>query len=798
MGFPIPTIKNGLYGTMKEPISPKVEVYTEPPELNRSKSAIWVERDDFYCAPVSPKSRGEKGKKGKKAAKKKKPILSLREGIATEKNPPYLILGFDTEFKSPGYSVDRDDIKEGRAKFQVLSYQFHAKSFDGSEWSGICCPEQGERMSLGEFLVFALGLGARTHNLKNLPTTIYLVGHFTRADIPAFSDFRNQFDYLSSVRSTFISIDCAIPVTLDFKRKKTVELKVLIRDTMLLTPQASKSLKGIGELVGIPKLTLHNDPKEHLRLIEQMDYVREHHWELFKRYAINDALICVRYIEQIIERYESTTGKKKVPVTLTSIGVDLLMRSWKDDLNIDPLVILGKEKVTEKFYDKKLGYFRKKTREVDLSVVHLHKEYGGESYHGGRNEQFWFGPCFEDHWFDYDLSSAYPTAMSLIGMPQWNKIRSTKNVKDFKPETLGFAMVDFEFPEGTRYPTIPVRTPNGLVFPLSGQGFCASPEIVVALNLGAKLKVHHGIIFPTDNRIKVFGVFIKKCLELRKQAGSKTLTGLFWKEISNSTYGKTAQGLMKKRVYDMREQDTKVLPPSRITNPFFASYITSYVRGLLGEIINALPENTCVFSCTTDGFITNATKSQIWKAQQGPLAKLFAVARKELTDDPRVLETKHELRMPLGWRTRGQATLKTGESKENGEDYNYVLAKGGIFTPAQYETDPQQNDYIVKLFFERRPDTILNIEAFTGIRDIVENDADLVEKTISKRLNMEYDWKRRPFGLKDSSRYRHLVFSTQPWHSVEQFLKIRNSWDDFSRNNPVCLKTAEDFNEFAT
>ena len=50
----------------------------------------------------------------------------------------------------------------------------------------------------------------------------------------------------------------------------------------------------------------------------------------------------------------------------------------------------------------------------------------------------------------------------------------------------------------------------------------------------------------------------------------------------------------------MREQQTKPLASSKITNPFFASYITSYVRAVLGEIINSLPENVMVFSCTTD------------------------------------------------------------------------------------------------------------------------------------------------------------------------------------------------------
>ncbi len=50
---------------------------------------------------------------------------------------------------------------------------------------------------------------------------------------------------------------------------------------------------------------------------------------------------------------------------------------------------------------------------------------------------------------------------------------------------------------------------------------------------------------------------------------------------------------------------------SDITNPFFAAYITSLVRAALGEILNNIPPERLVFSVTTDGFITNATSSEV-------------------------------------------------------------------------------------------------------------------------------------------------------------------------------------------
>ncbi len=190
--------------------------------------------------------------------------------------------------------------------------------------------------------------------------------------------------------------------------------------------------------------------------------------------------------------------------------------------------------------------------------------------------------------------------------------------------------------------------------------------------------VKRGVIVPSDPKTRIFGAFIKECLEHRIQAGSKTLEGLFWKEISNSTYGKTAQGLRKKRVYDMRDRTTKELPPSKITNPFFAAYITSFTRAILGEIINSLRPDTYVFSCTTDGFLTTAGEEEINKAQQGDLCKLFEKSREMLTGIASVLEQKHAIRKPLGWRTRGQATLIPGNNPDKDDGFNIVLAKGGI------------------------------------------------------------------------------------------------------------------------
>ena len=760
-----------------KPISaaPRCSVREVPSDFPNSPppSAYSLEFDDFVVPP--PPRKKKKGSQ-----------------------PPYLILGFDTEYQAPPAPVERSTVVQREAKYEVLSYQFHCLTGSGETWSGICCPDDGERMSLSQFIVFALSKGIKEDAVQKLPTQIYLVGHFTRADIPAFSDFNKLQTIISAVRKTFVSIDESLKIEFQFPKRDPVRLSMFLRDTMLLVPSSSKSLSAVGELIGREKILLHKDPKKDLSMKRDMRRVRHQHWDLYKRYALNDAVICVEYLKKIGDLCQTVLGRRKFPVTLTSIGVDLLLKSWTDELKVDHLSVLGREVVREERWNKRLGHYTTVPKQVSIEECYWNETFVTETYHGGRNEQFWFGPCYEADWTDYDLASAYPTAMSLIGMPYWEKFYFSKDLKDYTATTLGYVCVDFKFPETVRYPTLPVRTQNGLIFPLQGRSYCAAPEIAVALSLGAQLQIRHGVIVPTDDNVRIFGRFIRDCLAKRSQYPKKSLDGLFWKEIANSTYGKTAQGLREKRVFDMRDRDMKQLPPSRITNPFFASYITSFVRGVLGEIINAIPPNKMVFSATTDGFITDATERNIKKAESGPLGELFATGRKTLTGKPTVLEKKHAVRVPLGWRTRGQATLVEGPKNDADPSYSFVLARGGISIDEDLQTPKQQSAHVAQLFFKRTPSDTVISSSFTGIRDMIFYDADLVNVSVIKRLSMEFDWKRRPHALGNhAGYYGHLVFSTAAWKTVQEFQQVRELWTEFQKRKPTCLKSKDDFETFS-
>lgn len=284
-----------------------------------------------------------------------------------------------------------------------------------------------------------------------------------------------------------------------------------------------------------------------------------------------------------------------------------------------------------------------------------------------------------------------------------------------------------------------------------------------------------------------------------------------WKEIVNSTYGKTGQGLRERRVYDLRDADTKLLPPSEITNPAFAAFITAFCRGVLGEIMNALPRDVSIFSVTTDGFLTTASPTQMKEATTGELCRFYQKARVFLSEKSDIYEVKHIIRRPLGWRTRAQATLTPSEPNDWAgagvsptEDGSLVLAKGGIKLNSRL-SKAEQNREILQVFARRKPTDILNYTIGMGIRDMYVQGTDFVDKDVSKKLSMEFDWKRKPALPHDAhvpgglfTNDTHLSFSSAPWSDVREFMLTRELWGGFQKSSPRCLKSLDDFQAFVT
>ena len=72
---------------------------------------------------------------------------------------------------------------------------------------------------------------------------------------------------------------------------------------------------------------------------------------------------------------------------------------------------------------------------------------------------------------------------------------------------MGLARLPFKFPADTRFPCLPIRSDNGLIFPLSGESYAGSPEIQLALTMGAEIEIAHGVIVTWLNDTKPIELF---------------------------------------------------------------------------------------------------------------------------------------------------------------------------------------------------------------------------------------------------------------------------------------------------
>ena len=682
-----------------------------------------------------------------------------------------VIIGLDTEY------VERGGVNH------IISYQWHGLH-GGREWSGIQLVD-GERQKFSHLLQHILGDAMARGIIQRYPKAVVVAAHFSLAEIAAMADFPRLKTQLDGIRRTFASVKKPLTVSIRDSNGNTRSVAVTLRDTMLLTPQGS-GLHALGEMHGLPKMVLPEGAIEH------MDELLRNNPDLFERYAKRDAEIAARHAHAMANLNLELNRKCAVPVSLGGLGVAFTLSTWRAT-GIDCLDVLGQEVHRGVVFDERTRRTRTTETIVPKAVFHEHEPLAVESYHGGRNEAFYFGATSVGDWLDVDLCGAYTTALAALGMPLWDSLRVSTKLEDFTTDRLGFARVRFRFPRDVRFPCLAVRVLNNLIFPRSGETHATADEIRLALQLGAKIEILHGVVIPMDASVKPFQKVIAEATARRKAAKAKgdALGDKLYKEIGNSLYGKTAQGLREKRAFDTRLGLTAPLPPSQITNAFIAAAVTGNVRAALAEMMNALPPPRLITSVTTDGFITDATAAELEGMQQGPLCRAFGQSRMELTGDGTIIEVKHRARQVLCWRTRGQATI------EAAPDADGMLAKAG-FKPPRGMSKSDQNALMIDLFCDRDITTTYTFENLRSLSQIYKHGGDLVSEDFLRRLRMDFDWKRRAVAPRTAAinGFDHLAFSTVPWDTADDFVRCREQWQQFQRDTGRCLKSVTDLEAF--
>ncbi|EPB9647179.1 hypothetical protein ACRU00_000976 [Escherichia coli] len=705
-----------------------------------------------------------------------------------------LYIGFDTEYVFNPETRQND----------ILSYQSYVVLPDNTGISNIIYPPDSQkksRLSFKEFLCQTITPLLETGVITKWPGIINIYAHFIRADIASFANFWSDYKILlKGIRGTVSSFKNRYGIDFDEQQERRVRTEqimfdkrtspprcsnVAFIDTLLITP-GGMGLAECGELLGLPKLTI---PAPY-SITNMREYLLGDRAG-FEAYALRDAEIAVRYALQVRNFCARELMIDRVPATIGAMAVSRFTKTLKEN-NMSPEVCLGTHIKTRELWLTEKQAFRTIKNPASVPSRELFETFPINCYHGGRNECFMMGVTPSDHWYDYDLAGAYTTGLLDILTPDYGNIRLSKNPDDYCGHVMGFALVTFRFPESVPYPSLPVRTDQyGLFFPLSGESWATAPEIELALSLGAEMTIHNGIIVPwicdtsphNSESTSVFLPFVQQVRENRNRHIKGSLEEKFWKEIGNSLYGKLAQGLRAKTAFDTARGLNRSLPPSSVTQPFFAAHVTGFIRAVVGELMNALPSDSSVVSVTTDGFLTNCPLDKI--NMSGPLSSRFQSLCDIVDPGSSMLTCKHEVSQLIAMKTRGQLTYRAIQGKP------VVHARAGVKPPADIPRS-DYNDYMVDLYLNRLPGQTLSRSTLISTREMWLSESDLVSREQDIRLNLEFDFKRQP--VQPAMNEGHLLMSSRPWDNMEEALQQRSLFDDWRKTHT--LKTLADWDDW--
>ncbi len=716
------------------------------------------------------------------------------KNVSVISNDLTLHIGFDTEYVFNPETRQND----------ILSYQSYVVLPDNTGISNIIYPPDSQkksRLSFKEFLCQTLTPLLETGVITKWPGIINIYAHFIRADIASFANFWSDYKILlKGIRGTVSSFKNRYGIDFDEQQERRVKTEqimfdkrtspprcsnVAFIDTLLITP-GGMGLAECGELLGLPKLTI---PAPY-SITNMREYLLGDRAG-FEAYALRDAEIAVRYALQVRNFCARELMIDRVPATIGAMAVSRFTKTLKEN-NMSPEVCLGTHIKTRELWLTEKQAFRTIKNPASVPSRELFETFPINCYHGGRNECFMMGVTPSDHWYDYDLAGAYTTGLLDILTPDYGNIRLSKNPDDYCGHVMGFALVTFRFPESVPYPSLPVRTDQyGLFFPLSGESWATAPEIELALSLGAEMTIHNGIIVPwicdtsphNSESTSVFLPFVQQVRENRNRHIKGSLEEKFWKEIGNSLYGKLAQGLRAKTAFDTARGLNRSLPPSSVTQPFFAAHVTGFIRAVVGELMNALPSDSSVVSVTTDGFLTNCPLDKI--NMSGPLSSRFQSLCDIVDPGSSMLTCKHEVSQLIAMKTRGQLTYRAIQGKP------VVHARAGVKPPADIPRS-DYNDYMVDLYLNRLPGQTLSRSTLISTREMWLSESDLVSREQDIRLNLEFDFKRQP--VQPAMNEGHLLMFSRPWDNMEEALQQRSLFDDWRQTHT--LKTLADWDDW--
>lgn len=661
--------------------------------------------------------------------------------------------------------------------------------------------------------------------------SVTLVAHNAKADISTFNQdgayCKNILRYLTEAQGGLFTTQPIVMGIGSLRRKSQgsylYPVSLSIRDSMCSAPADAKKLADLGRTIGVPKVELPAGFSK-----DRMDTFMECDLPSYMDYASTDAVIALLYTSSIYGI------NREQPPTLLSAGTKIIRDLIADEMGVSSTaefnaayrgiksVVTGKKKSSSG-----VGFYEEKDFEAVNDAARLLQDIAPLAYHGGYNSCSEVG-YYSDTTYDFDLQNAYPTAMCLVESIDWDncildeyKPGSTLSMDDFigvdgKLNICApiMANVSFKFPDGVKYPCLPVNIEGVPVFLKSSEGisgvYVCGPELYLALRLGAEITVHRG--FKARARTDADGNIqyslrsaVKQLVNDRQEAkhmfGKGSLEELILKLFVNGAYGKVAQSVKRRSRWSAFHDEMEEIGISPITSGGFAAMITSIIRAVLlaaQNQIDALGHK--VYSVTTDGFISDIPEDELRQLDLYGFREKMGEARLFLTDgcDPEIWEMKHMQRDLLNFTTRGNVSLNTGMPPKptHGEGtfihiWNPMFTLPGVCAhngaKTGFESDSFEDRLVLMLQVLTRNGPIMSTcTTQTSFKDMAKGFMPFRTNTVTSKIHMDFDMKRKPVRSSFET-VRPVVagieceicnFTTEPFASIEEYRKFRDTKKD--------------------
>ena len=628
-----------------------------------------------------------------------------------------------------------------------------------------------------------------------IPVT--LLCHTGKVDISAlnFDKGKNLLKYLTEVQGGLVTLQPVriAPTSLkNVSNQSVYPVTLNVADTMCHAPAGMKSLKTLGEVVGIEKVELPEGQKENMLELLENDP------DLFFEYASTDSVVTLMYSSSLYG-YNNTP-----PVTITSASATVMKGTMMEYLKCNDTDEFNKKyrglkKVSHGNFslENRAGFVEATSLEPINDKSNTILYYSSQAYHGGYNG------CSEVGYFpfltwDYDLQNAYPTAMCLVPDIDWEdpirfeirneqlKLSLWKGIGGLDPTLPFVGYVRFRFPDNVKYPCIPVNVDGVPCYPRSSDGldgvYVAGAFIFLALKLGAEVFCETGyflnsLMDDNGNESRSLSYAVKQLVldrnQAKKEQGKKSLEELILKTMVNSGYGKNAQNVIPKASWTAYKDLMEDLGCSAITNPVSAMLTTSLVQCELLAAQNQIQElGYIACSVTTDGFISNCPEDVLKSLDLYGFRKFMEQSRLFLTDgkDPELWEPKHYQDDLINFTTRGNVSLLS----------HGVCAHNS--TKSGFPSDSfEDREWLMLQVLSRTGKVVYTQADWEKFKNMVRTGIDFNTKQVARHISMDFDLKRKPD--RDSFRTDKVVingveyeiahFDTVPYETVEEFRTYR-------------------------